>query len=767
MGKNVSNDSFANLLENRKLLELGTILNEKYEIIRLINCGGNALIYLALNPRKQEVIIKEIYPLGVEGLIRDGKKITFACEKEVEKERFEYLKERAKREGGLLKTLAGKDGGYNNYIDWVLDSFEDNGTYYYVSDYRNLQPLPNKADLLGALKIILRILEALEPLHKANLLHLDITLGNILQTNMTPDGNPLLKVIDFGSSYWLEDIKNTEYIHPFTRTGDFTAPEVRGEYIDVSKIGFTADVFSVGMIFCHLIGISSPMPRHIINNQELICRDLECSQGINRAAIRLSNEIIIKALQSDPDKRYRDASEMRIAVYEAIKQLERIEVSFLKLRKHNERLFKRWKRDNDKFYAILQENNEYIHMKLKDDIDWYSLSGLLIKLQVKGCPHAIITGDGGMGKTTTCMMLLGMCNGQKKPIVFIPLRDYRAEVRTIKTSVLEAFGTTEEGVYKYLIEQEEIVLLFDGVNEMTYEDKRAFFAELNELINNEYLQILITSRDQNDFNSYTIRNFNKLIFEPIASKFIDKFLEDCALKNKNEQLSTELYNVLGNPMMLKMYAISIKEERKYAYIKDKNFLLSPTTVGEIIWNFLEYQVLESNKYYEDTREIEGLGKVIFRYLLPYIGYQVEYRAYLQSKNERQKQDGVKSISNYDFSLVELKKYIKEYQEYFRENRDEHNDLSELEEVFDFFFQQRYIAKDLMKLCVERYCIIKKNTGGTYSFAHQHFCDIFSVTHIKNQMIVYDKDVFTSRIFPHHISKMLMEILQEHKYEPRS
>lgn len=290
-------------LENEK-----TILHRNhgdYKITELMNCGGNALIYRAERiSDNQEVVIKESYPR--EGYVRNGEgKIVPAYGQKT----IDFFKN-AEKEATRIKSLTGKEGGYNNYVDFLIDGFSENGTYYFVWQYGNYQPLPERADLLESLRIIARILEALAPIHKAEMLHLDISPGNILKTNIIADNNPVLKIIDFGSSHWLSEIKDSNNIEnlEFTRSGDFTAPELRKtnpKNIDIEEIGFAADLYSVGKIFCYLIGLDRNPA-----NDKIITRDDKCVKEINDDIIKLANKIIIKATKSDSDERYQNCQEM-------------------------------------------------------------------------------------------------------------------------------------------------------------------------------------------------------------------------------------------------------------------------------------------------------------------------------------------------------------------------------------------------------------------------------------------------------------------------
>jgi len=407
-----------------------------------------------------------------------------------------------------------------------------------------------------------------------------------------------------------------------------------------------------------------------------------------------------------------------------------------------------WKRKNGKLYGLLCEDDEYLPMKLIEGVNEYTIDVFLTKLKSNICHHAIIIGEGGMGKTTTCMRLWESYLKKGNQVFYIPLCNY-SSTNTIESSIIKECGFVSRDQYEQLMQDNDILLLLDGFNEMKNECKRDFFTELYELSTKEQIQILITSR--NNVIDSSVSSFAKLTFKPLSKETIDECLERHLPDSKKIPLSPELYDVLSNPMLLKIYAVNINTPILTSNTQKSGFLTNPTTAGEIIWNFLEHQIIKSNNLYEDT---ERFSRILFRYLLPYIAYNIELR------------------DNIHFTLVELKKLIDGFEIYFKANCVEIEDLIYYGDIIDEFLSIKNRTKFLLEMCVENFSIINLSLvdgadSNTYTFVHQHFRDIFSATHIKNQMILNDKEVFTERILPFHISRMLLEILQEHKYEPKS
>ena len=199
---------------------------------------------------------------------------------------------------------------------------------------------------------------------------------------------------------------------------------------------------------------------------------------------------------------------------------------------------------------------------------------------------------------------------------YIPLCDY-SPINTIRKSIIDIYGVETEDNYNQLM-KEDVFLLLDGFNEMKSEYNRNFFEELKELSAKKQVQILITSR--NDVIDVETSNFTKLKFEPISDKEIENWLKKHSPNYKENTLSPELYNILRNPMLLKIYAISINESILISQTQKAELFKNPTTTGEIIWNFLEYQIIKTTNL---GKEYEGFNRILFRHLLPYIAYQIE------------------------------------------------------------------------------------------------------------------------------------------------
>ncbi len=177
-------------------LPAGTVLSNKYEIIRTLGEGGFGITYMGRNKVLDiPVAIKEYYPHGYANrsatydlvvTITDTTKNSYFA-----KWKDKFLNE--------ARTLA-KFSNIPNIVN-VLDFFEQNGTAYIVMEYLNGTTLSDYVSRNGVFnadslcQIMIPMLRSLNKIHQKKLIHRDISPDNIM---VMPDGS--LKLFDFGAA---------------------------------------------------------------------------------------------------------------------------------------------------------------------------------------------------------------------------------------------------------------------------------------------------------------------------------------------------------------------------------------------------------------------------------------------------------------------------------------------------------------------------------------------------------------------------------------
>jgi len=111
------------------MLKVGTILHGTYRIDSYLSSGGFGNTYVATNIEFDErVAIKEFFMRGVTQ--RDENQTTVSVSNSENTNSFFEQREKFKKEARRIRQL------HNEHIVAFHDLFEENGTAYYVMDYK-------------------------------------------------------------------------------------------------------------------------------------------------------------------------------------------------------------------------------------------------------------------------------------------------------------------------------------------------------------------------------------------------------------------------------------------------------------------------------------------------------------------------------------------------------------------------------------------------------------------------------------------------------
>ncbi len=161
----------------------------------------------------------------------------------------------------------------------------------------------NPEKMVAHLRTTIAAAAALADLHRLGIFHVDLNPMNILYK--MERGNPVVRIVDFESSYEVSRHSAGEFYNPPT-TARFTAPEVTHQPPDAR-----ADVFSLGAVqYTLLAGYQWTWDGEVATCIE---RDVEIDQELQR--------VLLKSADQHPDGRYSSMAEFRadLAAY-----LERI-----------------------------------------------------------------------------------------------------------------------------------------------------------------------------------------------------------------------------------------------------------------------------------------------------------------------------------------------------------------------------------------------------------------------------------------------------------
>ena len=270
-------------------LPIGTMLHGNsydYEIKNVLGQGTFGITYLADLIVKGalgslgssiHVAIKEFFMRDVNG--RQNTSVTAGSKGGI----YDKYKEKFISESLRLSELK-----HNNIVK-VLESFEDNNTYYYAMEYiegMSLDDYIKKSDGIGvreAISITNKIGEALSYMHSHKMLHLDLKPQNIMRRS---DGHVVL--IDFGLAKQYDENGKPE---TSTSVGAGTrgyAPIEQANYHDGKDFPVTMDVYALAASLYKMLTCLSPQDASDVLNDGL---------DINPLLKRMVGEDIINVIE--------------------------------------------------------------------------------------------------------------------------------------------------------------------------------------------------------------------------------------------------------------------------------------------------------------------------------------------------------------------------------------------------------------------------------------------------------------------------------------
>ena len=218
-------------------LPLGTILNGRYLVGKVLGIGGFGITYLGYDLTLEiKVAIKEYMPSALATRHPDHYSVVLTGRVEND---YQYGMERFLDEAKILAKLQSTP-----HIVSVQNYFKENGTAYFVMEYVDGMSLKaylskngDKIPYDQAIAILQPIMEALVQVHAMNLLHRDISPDNIY---ISTKGES--RLLDFGAArFALGDGKSVSVIlkHGYAPEEQYSSHGNQGPWTDVYAMGAT------------------------------------------------------------------------------------------------------------------------------------------------------------------------------------------------------------------------------------------------------------------------------------------------------------------------------------------------------------------------------------------------------------------------------------------------------------------------------------------------------------------------------------------------
>lgn len=261
------------------MANVGQVIDDKYEILKLIGQGGMSKVYLAMDKKlNKQWAVKEI-------------------QKKARDKNNEIVVQSAIAEANMIKNLD------HSSIVRIVDIIENPDVIYIVEDYIEGETLDKILQTKGAqsqetvIEWAKQICGALEYLHtrKPAIVYRDMKPANVM---LKPEGN--IKIIDFGIAREYKEENTGDTINLGTK--GYAAPEQFG---GKGQTDARTDIYCLGVTLYHLLTDHNPCdpPYQIYPIRHW---NPQLSQGLE--------SIILKCTQTDPNNRYQSCAELLYAL---------------------------------------------------------------------------------------------------------------------------------------------------------------------------------------------------------------------------------------------------------------------------------------------------------------------------------------------------------------------------------------------------------------------------------------------------------------------
>jgi serine/threonine protein kinase len=283
---------------------LGTLLGDRYSLVRVIGQGGMGAVYQA-----HHVVIGKT--IAVKVLSPD------------------YSRNPGDVQRFLQEARAASLIRHDHVVDIADFGYTAHGQAYLVMEYLEGEDLAQTAQKLGRMgwfrvsNIAMQIGSALAAAHAKGIIHRDMKPENCFRVKRDGDED-FIKVLDFGIAKIVDDIARAPGLSLTIEGGIIGTPEyIAPELCRGQKADARVDIYALGIIMYRLLTGVVPFTAENGNYMAVLSQHLTVlptppREAAPEAGIPLKIEqIVLKALEKEPARRYQRVEELIAALREA------------------------------------------------------------------------------------------------------------------------------------------------------------------------------------------------------------------------------------------------------------------------------------------------------------------------------------------------------------------------------------------------------------------------------------------------------------------